>query len=125
MRGRVNAYPKADSEIPCRTASLGEARPAADAARSVSACEQPVGHRAQRRSPLTERQQRRDRLDVEQLDTLLRGRDADDGGVRGLCMLAIGAGGLAERRHISEQVEQIVLDLEREPDGDGEALERT
>ena len=58
--------------------------------------------RTQRFRPLAERRQRIDRLTVQQPHSLLRGRDADDGRMGGLCALAVGSGRLAQRRRIAE-----------------------
>ena len=49
---------------------------------------------------------------------------ADDGRMRRLPVLPVGAGGLAERRYIAEQVEKVVLNLKCQADGGGESGER-
>ena len=58
---------------------------------------------------------------MQQMNPLLRGRDADHGRIGGLGVLPVGAGRLAERRCVADDVEQVVLNLKCQADGGGEA----
>src|SRR5580658_5526382 len=77
--------------------------------RSIAARQQPMGERGERCGPLPEGSQCIERLVMEQMHSLLRGFDADDRRMRGLRVLPVGAGGLAERRYIAQHVEKVVL----------------
>ena len=81
-------------------------------------------HAAQRIGVGAERREGFHGLRVQAADLLLGCTHAEDGRVRRFAALAVGAGRLAERRGIGEHIEQIVLDLEREPDRGRESGER-
>ena len=61
---------------------------------------------------------------MQQPHALLRCVDPDYRRMCRLAALAVGAGCLAQRADVAEHVQQIVLDLEREPDGAHEAGQR-
>src|SRR6185437_11302244 len=84
--------------------------------RSIAPGQQPVGHAAKRVRAAAEGRQGVNGLAVQATYLLLRRGYSEDGWVGRLASLAVGACRLAERCRIGEDVEQIVLDLEREPD---------
>src|SRR6185437_12041966 len=92
--------------------------------RSIAPGEQPVRHATQRIRAAAERGKRSHGLAVQATYLLLRSRHPDDRRVGGLAALAVGTGRLAERCRIREYIEQVILDLEREPDRGGETGER-
>src|SRR5579863_2165492 len=83
---------------------------------SEAAREQPVGQRAQGLGAISKRHQGSERLSVQQPHSLLRGCYADDGRVGGFGARAVCASGLAQRRGVSEHIQQIVLNLEGQTD---------
>src|SRR5512146_1213995 len=92
--------------------------------RSIAPGQQPVRDAAKRIGAAAERREGFHGPRVQKAYLLLRGADAEDGGVSGLATLAVGACRLAESRGVREHIEQVVLDLEREPDRGRKTSER-
>src|SRR5271154_1807756 len=82
--------------------------------RSVLPRQEPMSQGAQVVRTFAEWRQGGDGLIVQEAHALLRGGNADDRRMRGFCAFAVGARGLAQHRCIARDVEQIILDLERQ-----------
>jgi hypothetical protein len=75
---------------------------------SRSSQEQPSSERSR---TLAEWLQCIEGLDVQPVNALLRGGYSNDRRMRRFCALTVGSAGFAERRRITNQVEQIILNL--------------
>src|SRR5688572_28624152 len=91
---------------------------------SVLSEHQPVRSARQRRRARAENSERRERARMQFMQASPRRFDADAGRISRLVVGAIGAGSFAEQRRVAFDVQQIVLDLEREADGAREFIER-